>query len=373
MLSLLAVVLPDWTRARAELRPVGSDLFGTVPILAFATVGALIVWRQPRNRIGWLLIASGFMAVFLALPRLYAGLALDLGWHGLPGPLWAYWFSTFDWVFVLALFLVLVPLFYPDGRLPGRRWRFLVWLCGLVVGLTVLSALDPSGAPRGLPSPVNIPALVGLNNLLTIPITVFVPLSGFAAALSLALRFRRGSDRDREQLKWLIAAFGLVVPVIVLTNFVPALQNAGLIPLAASAIPIAIGIAVLRYRLYDIDLIINKALVYGGLALVITAIYVLIVINIGALVGGSQRLWLSWSRPPSSRSPSSHSASARSESRTALSTGIEPRRTRPSRHSASSSARPTPRETSSIGCRASWHGELGPSAPRSGFAPARGW
>ena len=272
---------------------MGSDLFGTVPILAFATVGALIVWRQPRNRIGWLLIASGFMAVFLALPRLYAGLALDLDWSRLPGPLWAYWFSTFDWVFVLALFLVLVPLFYPDGRLPGRRWRFLVWLCGLVVGLTVLSALDPTGAPPGLPSPVNIPALVGLNSLLTIPITVLVPLAGLAAALSLALRFRRGSHLEREQLKWLIAAAGLVVPVIAVTNFVPALQNAGLIPIVASAVPIAIGIAVLRYRLYDIDLIINKALVYGGLALIISAIYVLIVINIGAFVGGSQRLWLS--------------------------------------------------------------------------------
>ncbi len=262
-------------------------------ILAFATVGALIVWRQPKNRIGWLLIASGFMAVLLSLPRLYAGLALDLGWHSLPGALWAYWFSTFDWVFVLMLFLVLVPLYYPDGHLLSRRWRVLIWLSGLVVGLTVLSAFDPSGATPGLPNPVNVPALNGINNLLSIPITVFAPLSGLAAAVSLAIRFRRGSRLEREQLKWLIAAAALVIPAIALSQAVPALQNSFLVPLAAAGIPIAIGIAVLRYRLYDIDLIINKALVYGGLALVITGLYLLVVVNIGALVGGSQRLWLS--------------------------------------------------------------------------------
>ena len=291
--SVLAVLTQHWSQARPELRPTGSDLFGTVPILAFATVGSLIVWRQPRNRIGWLLIASGFMAVLLSLPRLYAGLALDLGWHSLPGPLWAYWFSTFDWVFVLILFLVLVPLFYPDGRLPGRRWRILLWGCGLVVVLTVISALDPTGAPAGLPVPAGIQAFSGLNNFLTIPITIFAPVSGLAAAVSLAFRFRRGNHLEREQLKWLIAAAALTVVAITVSNVVPVLQNAFLVPLAASAVPIAIGMAILRYRLYDIDLIINKALVYGGLALIITAVYVLVVINIGALVGGSQRLWLS--------------------------------------------------------------------------------
>ena len=233
------------------------------------------------------------MAVQLSLPRLYAGLALDLGWHSLPGPLWAYWFSTFDWVFALILFLVLVPLYYPDGRLPGRGWRVLIWLAGLGAGLTVVSAFDPSAATSGLPNPVSVPALTGINNLLAIPITAFMPLAGLAAAVSLAMRFRRGSHLEREQLKWLIAAAALVVPAIALSQVVPALQNSFLIPLAAAGIPIAIGIAVLRYRLYDIDLIINKALVYGGLALVITAVYVLVVINIGALVGGSQRLWLS--------------------------------------------------------------------------------
>src|SRR5256885_14862293 len=88
----------------------------------------------------------------------------------------------------------------------------------------------------------------------------------------------------------------MAAPALLLVSFalnLPAVNNALLVPLAAAAVPIAIGIAILRYRLYDIDLILNKALVYGGIAAVITVVYILVVVNIGARVGGSQRLWLS--------------------------------------------------------------------------------
>src|SRR5205823_4429122 len=226
-------------------------------------------------------------------PKLYAGLAIDLGWTWLPAPDWIYWIGQFSWVAVFQLFLVLLPLYYPDGRLPGRRWRVLLWASALMVLIAFITALDPASAPTGVVNPMGIGALAGVSNFLFLPFLVVFLGTSLAAVLSLVVRYRRGNSQDRQQLKWLMAAAALLLLAFALQFLVPAFQNDFLIPLVAPALPIAVGIAILRYRLYDIDFIINKALVYGGLAAVITAVYVLIVINIGALIGGSQRLWLS--------------------------------------------------------------------------------
>ena len=293
VVGAIAIYVPDWSQARADFRPNGSDVISAFPILAFATVGALVVWSQPRNLVGWLLIATAFAATFLISPKLYAGLAIDLGWTWLPAPDWIYWIGQFSWVAVFQLFLVLLPLYYPDGRLPGRRWRVLLWASGLMVLIAFITALDPASAPTGVANPMGIASLAGVSNLLFLPFFVVFLGTSLAAVLSLVLRYRRGNPQDRQQLKWLMAAAALLLLAFALQFLVPAFQNDFLIPLAAPALPIAVGIAILRYRLYDIDFIINKALVYGGLAAVITAVYVLIVINIGALIGGSQRLWLS--------------------------------------------------------------------------------
>ena len=287
----LAIYLPDWSHARPDFRPTASDVVSVFPILAFATVGALIAWSQPRNRIGWFLIATAIAATFLSLPKLYAGLAIDLGWRWLPAPEWLYWVGQFSWIFVVELFLVLLPLYYPDGRLPGRRWRLVLWSSAPVVIMAMIASLDPASAPTGVANPMGIGALAGVSNFLFIPFTVILLGTSLAAVLSLVVRYRRGNSQDRQRLKWLMVATALLLLTFALNLTV--LQNDVLIALVAACVPIAIGIAILRYRLYDIDLIINKALVYGGLAAVITGVYILIVINIGALIGGSQRLWLS--------------------------------------------------------------------------------
>ena len=289
----IAIFVPDWSQARPDFRPNGSDVISVFPILAFATVGALVAWYQPRNLVGWLLIATAFAATFLISPKLYAGLAIDLGWKWLPAPDWIYWIGQFSWIAVFQLFLVLLPLYYPDGRLPGRRWRVLLWASALTVLIAFVTALDPASAPTGVANPMGIRALAGVSNLLFLPFLFVFLGTSLAAVLSLVMRYRRGSTQDRHQLKWLMAAAALLLLAFAVQVTVPAFQNDFLIPLVAPALPIAVGIAILRYRLYDIDFIINKALVYGGLAAVITAVYVLIVINIGALIGGSQRLWLS--------------------------------------------------------------------------------
>ena len=287
----LAIYLPDWGQARPDFRPTAADAVSVFPILAFATVGALIAWSQPRNRIGWLLIATAIAATFLALPKFYAGLSIDLGWQWLPAPDWVYWVSQFSWIVVFELFLVLVPLYYPDGNLPGRRWRLVLWASALPAIIAVITALDPASVPTGLANPMGIRGLAGVSNLLYLPFVIVFLGTSLAAVLSLVVRYRSGDTQDRQRLKWLMAAVALLLLSFALNLTV--LQNDLLIPLVAMAVPIAIGIAILRYRLYDIDLIINKALVYGGIAAVITVVYILVVVNIGARVGGSQRLWLS--------------------------------------------------------------------------------
>src|SRR5437773_4786476 len=291
VLGAAAIYLPDWSHARSDFQPNASDVVSVFPVLAFATVGALIAWSQPRNRIGWLLIATAIAATFLGLPKFYAGLAIDLGWRWLPAPEWVYWVSQFSWIVVVELFLVLLPLYYPDGRLPGRRWRLVLWSSVLIGLIAVITALDPASAPTGVANPMGMKALAGVSNFLFIPFTVIFLTTSLAAVLSLVVRYRRGDSQDRQRLKWLTAASALLLLTFALNLTV--LQNDVLIPLVAATVPIAIGIAILRYRLYDIDLIINKALVYGGIAAVITVVYVLVVVNIGARVGGSQRLWLS--------------------------------------------------------------------------------
>jgi signal transduction histidine kinase len=297
VVSVLGFTFFDWSHAHSDLKPNTSDIVSIVPIMAFATVGGLIAWRQPRNSIGWLLIATGVLATFLETPKLYAGLALDqhIGW--LPAPLWVYWVGNFSWVFVFALFLIVLPLLYPDGRLPSRRWR-LIWIpLGLLLLLAVLSSFDPKAAPAGLPNPAAVDAAIGLGDLVVAPFLILIIGTSAAAVASLVVRYRRGALRDRQQLKWLLVAAGLILLAfsanIILPTFTGGFFSDVLLPLAITALPIAVGIAILRYGLYDIDFIISKALVYGGLAILITVGYVLVVVGIGALVGRTEQFLLS--------------------------------------------------------------------------------
>jgi MFS family permease len=236
-------------------------------ITAFATVGALLAWRRPENPIGWLLsaigltYAAGVFAIFLAhFPRTLT-LANWLGW------LW----------FVALALCVFVVLLFPTGHLPSRRWRPVAWaagagLAGWVLGSTfaptILSYSPSIRNPAGLTGPAgNIFKIMGLGGELLIPAT------GLAAVLSLAFRYRRARTAERAQLKWLVYAGALVVATALAGA--PAannLQNA-LVSGAVALVPVAIGIAVLRYRLYDIDRIISRTLAYAIVTGLLVGIY----------------------------------------------------------------------------------------------------
>jgi hypothetical protein len=282
----------DWHGVPEAFRPNSSSVAGLVAILAMCSVGGLIAARQPANRIGWLLLAIALTASFLDIPRLYAGVAIYIH-PGLPGALWLYWLNQVVWILVFTELLVLLPLWFPDGRLLSRRWSIVIGLATVPVMVVIVASFDPS-ATAPLRNPVGVRALAGVTNALNGAAFTVLTLATFALGISsLVVRYRRGGEQERQQLKWLLVGVVLLLAALVIQILAPALQNSPLIALAAACLPIAIGIAVLRYRLYDIDLIINKALVYGGLAAVITAVYVLLVVGIGAMIGSNERFLLS--------------------------------------------------------------------------------
>ena len=274
----VSVAVTATTVGYTVLHPLPAKLasqFGSAPdgslafvfVAAFATVGALLAWKRPGNPIGWLLSATGLAyavgisSVLLAhFPRTLT-LAIWLGW-----------------IFLLGIGLcVFVVLLFPTGHLPSRRWRPVAWaagagLAGWALGSTfaptILSYSPSMRNPAGLTGPAgNIFKIMGLGGELLIPAT------GLAAVLSLAFRYRRASTAERAQLKWLVYAGALVVAAALAGA--PAannLQNA-LLSGALALVPVAIGIAVLRYRLYDIDRVISRTVAYAIITGLLVGIY----------------------------------------------------------------------------------------------------
>ncbi len=276
-----------------------NGVVGIVFITGFATVGALLVWKRAGNPIGWLLSATGLSyaaGAFEVLLAHFPSALTFVNWSG--------------WIWLVGLgFAVFVLLLFPTGHLPSRRWRpvawaaaagLAAWVLGNAFAPRIVSANTPTPNPIGVPAPAgNVFLVLAIGGMLLIAAT------GLAAVISLAFRYRRASTVEREQLKWLVYAGALIVlallaepfaePMVGPGNASSNLQNA-VSTGGAALIPCAIGIAIFRYHLYDIDVVINKTLVYGSLAAFITAVYVAIVVGVGSLVaqhGNRASLWLS--------------------------------------------------------------------------------
>src|SRR6266704_473641 len=249
----------------------GNAVTGTVVvvfIVAFATVGALLGWKRPANPIGWLLSATGLS---------YAS-AVAVGLLLLQFPRTQAWGSWLGWMYFAGIgFVVFVLLLFPTGSLPSRRWRPVAWAAAAAIAAWVLgSAFAPTLAsgPPPVRNPIGVAGPAGhVFAVLGGAGEALIAATGLAAIVSLIFRYRRAGAVEREQLKWLVYAGGLIVAAVLAEPMIEQLllgpgdaastlqgaTSSG----AAALIPVAIGIAVFRYHLYDIDLVISKTLVYG--------------------------------------------------------------------------------------------------------------
>jgi signal transduction histidine kinase len=287
------------------------------PFAAFAIVGAVIAIRRPANPVGWLCMGGSAVLAIGSLSSLVGSVLFDahngLGAYVLL--LSAFWNAPGGNVAVLFIIMLLV---FPDGHLVSPKLRWLVYAV-LGVGLSglILCVMNPTPGvvgvaatvQAGVPAPVSVLAIPGAAPLLNTLGNVWGLLSNlFSAAAIVAVFLRlRGADSDtRHQIKWVASAALFLVVTILLVNFLPntVFSDPGplvgttvalLVSIAVLGVPTAIGVAVLKYRLYDIDVIISRTLVYGVLAAFITAVYIGIAVGIGTLVGsgGQPNLWLS--------------------------------------------------------------------------------
>jgi hypothetical protein len=261
--------------------------------LAFPIVGVLVASRRPENPIGWICLASGLLFMLLAVTDNYSVYgAARPGSVPFPvavGTIGNQWL----WVPTVGLLGIFLILLFPDGRLPSKRWRPLAWFSGvMLVVLSITEGLAPGPLENqgGVRNPFGIEALPWLVTVSYI-ILPLLPLCVLASAVSMVLRFRRSRGEVRQQIKWftfVASSAGLIYfIVIIIGQVIIVLGSADRLPqtplwvellfslatLGFAGVPIAIGLAVLKYRLYDIDVVVNLTLVYGSLTAMLVALY----------------------------------------------------------------------------------------------------
>ena len=264
----------------------------------FMIVGALIVAHRPGNAIGWIFSASALLAFTGQLADQYAIYAYATRPGSLPGATLAAWYGSWPWWLVLALALVFTPLLFPTGRLLSPRWRPVAWLAGATTAvLTALTSLQPNleiSAGQVIANPIGVAAA---GNLVKSPVgsALSILLTGLAAVAfgSLVLRFRRSRGEERQQLKWFTYAATLV-PLALAGDILPAPVGDLIYAIPIVFLPVAAGLAILRYRLYDIDRLINRTLVYGLLTAVLAVVYAGVVLVLVQVSGGIATTPPSW-------------------------------------------------------------------------------
>src|SRR5215204_5154215 len=267
-----------------------ASLLVFVPFLAFPVVGALISSRRPRSPIGWICLADGLLWMLIGMTDIYGvyGVAKP---SSVPFPMVVAGINNWLWVPAVGLLGTYLLLLFPDGRLPSRRWRSLAWLSGSVIVLLSIGVIltpEPLENLGGIRNPFGLEGhpWVTTGAYVVLPL---LPLCILASALSLVMRYRRSGGQEREQIKWIAFAaslVGLLYLIALVSSFIVPSETwfAACLPLwldlieyaallSFATVPIAMGFAVLRYRLYEINILINRTLVYGSLTVALVALY----------------------------------------------------------------------------------------------------
>jgi hypothetical protein len=251
----------------------------SVVILTFSTVGALVASRRPENPIGWLFCCGALIWGLGELALEYGVYALVTAPGALPAGVWAAWFGA--WARGIGGFFMvpLLLLLFPGGSLPSPRWRPVLWAAvGYVALFTLVNWLSPASQDLRLSSVRNpLGSDLEIMNLLGGVLYLSLPLLLLACGAAVIVRFRGSGGEERQQIKWFSYAVTLMVFLFTLGHSLGLTQIVSVAPLVfavpLTGLPVAVGIAILKYRLYDIDLLINRTLVYGSLTAMLIALY----------------------------------------------------------------------------------------------------
>ena len=278
------------------------DLLFIVSFCLFPIIGYVLATRRPDNAISWLVLGIGASFGVSAFLDSYATYALHGGAGGRDLGAMALALDDPTWVPIVGLPATFLILLFPDGHLPSPRWRWFARVLGASLVIIVLAILFEPGPfeDSGFPNVVNPLGIEALRPVLSVAL-VFIaalPIGVIGSLVALVQRFRRSAGIERLQLRWLVTAAGMVgvlyASALVLSwgsewategapRWMGILQALTLA--SFGLIPIAIGVSILRYRLFDIDVVINRALLFGAMAIFITVVYVAIVVGVGALAG----------------------------------------------------------------------------------------
>jgi signal transduction histidine kinase len=263
-----------------------SYLLSNAPILGVPVVGGVLAARRPENPIGWLFLAAGLSLGLATFGQPYGVFALKVSTTTPPaGRAWV-WIGNWSWVLGIVALSFAVFLF-PTGRLPSRRWRPVAWFVG---GASILlTAIPLRVATQAWRDPFSAAAFEGEFGLLFVAALMVALVPPLVAVV---VRFRRSRGDERLQMKWFAAGVISVVVTLVADNFSGSSWIAALSGLALLFFLGSIAIAILKYRLYEIDIVVSKAIVYGALAAFLVVVYVALVIGIGAAIGSAHNPFL---------------------------------------------------------------------------------
>jgi hypothetical protein len=280
--GLVAAVVGELLGASGAGALAAEDGVIVVLLIVFAAVGSLIVSRQPANPVGWIYCAAGLS---IGLGWVADGLlerAVSRGPGSLYEPMAAY--AQVSWIPFILVPAMFVPLLFPDGRLLSRRWRPLAWVAASAVVVMALSLVLAPGTLEDFKTIENPYAMAGPVPGVLAALAGGLLLVGLVGApLSLVLRFRSAGHEQRQQIKWLAWA-GALAALVLLPTLTGVYERVGkevmvvVHGLAIVSLPLAVGLAILRHRLYDVDLVINRTLVYGGLTATLAAAYLGVVL-----------------------------------------------------------------------------------------------
>ena len=258
--------------------------------MTFPGVGLAIAWMRPANPVGWLFLLIG-VAISLAVTATeYAGRVAYAG-ETLPGAAFIAWAGGWSWYVAAGIGLPLAVMLFPDGQLPGPRWRAVVGVAIVVVVVLITAQAVQPGSLESYGGALQNP--FGVSGPLSDALAAFLPLGSLAlvamaaaAVISLVVRFRRSRSPERQQIKWLLYPAAIFVVGLALAAATSDTAAWSLALIGLTGVPIGVGIGILRHRLFDIDVVIRRTLIYGALVAILGTAYVALVLALQSVLSG---------------------------------------------------------------------------------------